>query len=257
MKIHRIQGFIQNIYLVEYPDKCMLLDGCSRADFSTVKRFFADELKRPLSDLRVVVVTHMHPDHAGCAHYFRLKTACKIVSADKPFQWYRGIQGRLSHLMDIGLAYWVANKMKRPKRNIWYSPKLQADYYLGDGDSIPEFEDWRVYETPGHTDRDLSVMHVPSKRIYVADLIVRVKKELSPPFPVHIPHLYKASLKKLEKMQPNSVLMAHAEEVSLTMTDYESLLSKAPDTPETNKMAIKQMLKGVLSKNKLNLRNKS
>lgn len=257
MRIHRIKGFIQNIYLVEYPDKCMLLDGCSRADFTTVKAFFANTLKRPLSDLRIVVVTHMHPDHAGCAHYFRSATGCKIVSANKTTQWYRGLQGRLSHLMDIGLAYWVANKMKRPRRNIWYSPYLQPDYHLNDGDNIPEFDEWRVFETPGHTDRDLSVMHMPSKRIYVADLIVRVKKELSPPFPVHIPHLYKASLQKLERMQPNSVLMAHAEEISLDAKDYESLLAKAPETPETNQMAIKQMAKGLFSKKKLNLRNKS
>jgi glyoxylase-like metal-dependent hydrolase (beta-lactamase superfamily II) len=257
VKVHRIKGFIQNIYLVEYPDKCMLLDGCSRADFTTVQRFFEDTLKRPLRDLRIVVVTHMHPDHAGCAHYFRAATGCKIVSANKTSQWYQGIQGRLSHLMDIGLAYWVANKMKRPKRNIWYSPYLQADYHVNDGDSIPEFDEWCAFETPGHTDRDLSVMHMPSKRIYVADLIVRVKRELSPPFPVHIPHLYKASLKRLASLKPNSVLMAHAEEVSLTSGDYESLLNKAPNTPETNQMAIKQMLKGAFSRKKLNLRNKS
>jgi glyoxylase-like metal-dependent hydrolase (beta-lactamase superfamily II) len=80
MKIHVLKGFIQNIFLVEYPDKCMLLDGCSKADFTTLQTFFTQVLKRPLTDLKVVIVTHMHPDHAGCAHYLRKITGCKIVS---------------------------------------------------------------------------------------------------------------------------------------------------------------------------------
>lgn len=243
MKIHVVKGFIQNIFLVEYADKCMLLDGCSRADFSVLSDFFENELCRPLTDLKVVLVTHMHPDHAGCAHYLRRKTACKVVSFDKEVQWYKGIKGRLAHIIDMLLALWVAGKMKRPKKNIWYPPHLKPDITLSDQQLVPGFEEWQVFETPGHTDRDLSIMHTPSKRIYVADLIVKVKGKLSPPFPVYLPELYKTSLLKLRALNVNSVLMAHVGELSLSDTDYEYLLSIAPNQPETNKVAVKRMLK--------------
>lgn len=221
----------------------MLLDGCSRADFSTLSDFFANELLRPLSDLKVVLVTHMHPDHAGCAHYLRRKTGCKVISFDKPHQWYRGVTGRFAHVIDMCLALWVAGKMKRPKKNIWYHPHLKPDITLSDQQVVPGFEEWQVFETPGHTDRDLSIMHMPSKRIYVADLIVKVKGKLSPPFPVYIPELYKASLLKLKALNVNSVMMAHVGELSLSDNDYEYLLNKAPNQPETNKVAVKRMLK--------------
>jgi len=257
MKIHVLKGFIQNIFLVEYPDKCMLLDGCSKADFASLQAFFSNELKRPLTDLKVVIVTHMHPDHAGCAHYLRKKTGCKIVSCEKEEQWYKGIKGRLAHVIDIALALWVAGKMNRPRKNIWYSPNLHPDFMLADKQFIPGFDDWQVFETPGHTDRDLSVMHLPSKRIYVADLIVKVKSKLSPPFPVYLPELYKQSLLKLQALQPNSVMMAHVGELSLTDKDYERLLLDAPAQPETNKFAIIRMLKGKLLGKKLGLRDKS
>jgi len=257
MKIHVLKGFIQNIFLVEYTDKCMLLDGCSKADFKTIQSFFAAELKRPLTDLKVVVVTHMHPDHAGCAHYLRKITGCKIVSCKRNKQWYHGAKGRLAHVVDIMLAFWVAGKMKRPKKNIWYHPHLHPDITLSDEQTIPGFDDWQVFETPGHTDRDLSVMHTPSKRIYVADLIVKVKNKLSPPFPIYIPELYKRSLLKLQALQPNSVLMAHAAEITLTEHDYAHLLNRAPNQPETNKLAIIRMLKGKLLGKKLGLRSDS
>lgn len=250
MKVHVLKGFIQNIFLVEYPDKCMLLDGCSKADFLTIKTFFVEVLKRPLTDLKVVIVTHMHPDHAGCAHYLRKVTGCKIVSCTHQKQWYQGAKGRLAHIIDMSLALWVAGKMKRPRKNIWYHPHLHPDITLTDEQTVPGFDDWQVFETPGHTDRDLSVMHIPSKRIYVADLIVKVKNKLSPPFPVYLPELYKNSLLKLQSLQPSSVLMAHVGELTLTANDYKQLLNSAPNQPETNKVAFLRILKRKLSGNK-------
>ncbi|MGR5470684.1 MBL fold metallo-hydrolase, partial [Vibrio astriarenae] len=56
------------MYLAEYPDKLMLLDGASRADILHLKDFIEHQLNRRFSDLKLVIVTHMHPDHAGAAH---------------------------------------------------------------------------------------------------------------------------------------------------------------------------------------------
>ena len=64
MKIHTLSGYIQHIYLAEHEHGLLLLDGCSRADVETVSQFITETLHRPLSDLKLIVVTHMHPDHA-------------------------------------------------------------------------------------------------------------------------------------------------------------------------------------------------
>lgn len=80
MQLHRIQGYIQTMYLAEYPDKLMLLDGASRADIPHLEDFIEHQLHRPFSDLKLVVVTHMHPDHAGGAHRLRDLTGCKAQS---------------------------------------------------------------------------------------------------------------------------------------------------------------------------------
>lgn len=246
MRIHALDGYIQKIYLAEYSDKLLLLDGASRADIASIKHFITHELQRPFSDLTAVVVTHMHPDHAGAAHKLREITGCCIVSAKKDRHWYSGLDGILMHLTDIALARWVANRKHKPKRNLWYPRKLQPDVRLSDGDRIPNFEDWQVLETPGHTDRDLSLHHVERDILYVADLMVEVKKQLVAPFPIFHPNKYRASVKRVFNLNPSVLLLAHGGQVELSESVYQHIINTAPRTPSTHWRATKVKLRSLL-----------
>jgi glyoxylase-like metal-dependent hydrolase (beta-lactamase superfamily II) len=247
IKLHKLDGYIQTILLAEYTDKLLLLDGCSRADVSLIKHFITDTLQRPLTDLQLVVVTHMHPDHAGAAHKLRQITGCKIASGNVTGQWYSGFDGKLMHLTDLLLTRWVANKMKQPQRWLWYSSKLSPDYKLDDNNHLPDFDDWQVIETQGHTDRDISLHHLPSNRIYVADLIVKTRKGYIPPFPVFYPKRYRHSLMKIAKKNANKILLAHGGEVKLSQQDFEQVLTKAPTKPMTHWRSVKSKLKRAFS----------
>lgn len=239
MKLHHIEGHIQTILLAEYAEKLLLLDGCCRSDIVILQHFISQNLQRKLSDLTLVVVTHMHPDHAGAANKLRQLTGCKIATANVSGQWYSGIDGRLMHLTDILLAKWVAKRMKKPLVNIWYSSQLIADYKLDDGECLPGFSDWVALSTQGHTDRDLSLHHLPSNKIYVADLMVKVKNRYIPPFPIFYPNRYRASLHKIITLQPRSLILAHGGEVILSVHDYQHLLQLAPQIPTTHWRTIK------------------
>jgi glyoxylase-like metal-dependent hydrolase (beta-lactamase superfamily II) len=247
MNLHHIDGHIQTILLAEYPDKLLLLDGCCRSDISNVKHFITYTLQRQLSDLTLIVVTHMHPDHAGAADKLRRLTGCKIATANVIGQWYSGVDGRLMHLTDILLAKWVAKRMKRPFHNIWYSSQLTPDYKLNDGEKLPGFSEWVALATQGHTDRDLSLHHLPSNKIYVADLIVKVKSKFIPPFPIFYPNRYRVSLLKIIALQPHSIILAHGGEVSPTEHDYKQLLQLAPTIPKTHWRAVKLKLKNLIT----------
>jgi glyoxylase-like metal-dependent hydrolase (beta-lactamase superfamily II) len=247
IKLHKLDGYIQTILLAEYTDKLLLLDGCSRADVSFIKHFITDTLQRPLTDLHLIVVTHMHPDHAGAAHKLRKLTGCKIASANVSGQWYSGFDGKLMHLTDILLTRWVANRIKQPQRWLWYSSKLSPDYKLNNNESLPGFDDWQAIETQGHTDRDLSLHHLPSNKVYIADLIVTTKKGFIPPFPVFYPERYRQSLMKIAKLNATSVILAHGGEVKLSQQDFEQVLAKAPTKPMTVRRSVKAKLKKFLT----------
>jgi len=248
MKLHQLEGYIQKIYLVEYSDKLLLLDGCCRADISLLREFITRELGRPFSDLSLVVVTHMHPDHAGGADKLRSLTGCKIATANVDGHWYSGLDGIMMHLTDIALTKWVAKRLGKPAKLVWYSRHLTADIKLNDKDFLPGFSDWQVIATQGHTDRDISLLHMPSNRVYVADLMVKVKGRYISPFPVFYPNRYMASLKAVEALKASSVLLAHGGEVQLSHQDYQHLYDTAPKEPATHWRSVKSKLRKVLRK---------
>ncbi|ELR66299.1 Zn-dependent hydrolase [Photobacterium marinum] len=246
MKLHQIEGYIQSIYLAEYPNRLLLLDGCSRADIPVIKQFIKGKLKRPLTDLKLVVVTHMHPDHAGAAHQLRQLTGCRLAAANVAGQWYSGIDGKVMHITDILLAKWVARRMKKPKVKIWYPCNLKPDFILDDKEPLPGFPDWLALSTQGHTDRDLSLYHASSNRVYVADLMVKVKGRFIPPYPVFYPNRYKSSLHKVIGLKPDSIILAHGGEVQPSEQEYKYLLDNAPEIPVTHWRSVKAKLKKVL-----------
>lgn len=246
IKLHTIDGYIQQIYLAEYHDRLMLLDGCSRADISIIKSYITQTLQRSMRDLKLVVVTHMHPDHAGAANTLRKKYGCKIATANVAGQWYSGIDGKLMHLTDMLLTLWVAGKKNKTKQNVYYSSTLKPDIYLMDNSYIPEFDDWQVHFTQGHTDRDISLMHLPSKQIYVADLMVNVRGKFIPPYPVFYPKRYQASLTKVEALNANTLILAHGGKVNLNHQQWQYLHDAAPETPITHWRSVKTKLKRIL-----------
>ncbi|MFT5427993.1 MAG: glyoxylase-like metal-dependent hydrolase (beta-lactamase superfamily II) [Psychrobacter glaciei] len=241
-EIVRLEGYIQSTYLAVYPDKIMLLDGGCRTDVTMVLDYIKTTLKRPITDLKVVVVTHMHPDHAGGANKFRQETGCLIVSADKKDQWYSGIGGRAMHFVDINLGYYVARRQGRPFKNLYYSASLKPDITVKDGELVPKFDEWQVLETPGHTDRDLSLFHLPSRQVYTADLIIKLRHKFVAPFPVYDPKTYIQSLHKIRDLKPSMVMMAHGRELAMDTADFDHFIAQAPKHPRTIKDTIKHKL---------------
>lgn len=256
MNIHYLQGYIQSIYLVEYQDKLMLLDGCCRADIPLVTTFVTETLNRPLTDIDIVVVTHMHPDHSGGAHRLRALSGCRIVSSKHKHHWYGGWDGWLMYVTDLALARWVAKRQGKKSAPLCFWPWLAPDIRLCDGDIIPDFDEWQILETPGHTDRDLSVRHIPSNRIYVADLLVTVKGRYIPPFPVFYPEKYRNSLEKIFHYQPAALWLAHAGEIQLSDEDKSYLKKQLPSRPITHWLAVthklKQTFRLMINRNKKN-----
>lgn len=242
MRLHTLQGYIQNIHLVEYDHGCLLLDGCCRLDFPIIRDYFLHTLKRPISDLKVVVVTHMHPDHAGCALKLKAVSNCIVVSGEFSRQWYAGVKGHIAHIVDMTLALWVAGRLGKKRKNLWYPRFLNPDQQLPDNAPLPFFEDWTVIRTPGHTDRDISLVNNKEKLIYVADLIVSVKKRFAAPFPVYLPQEYKHSLHRILDYTGYNMLLAHVPNTQIERAGIEDLIKNAPNSPQTNIIAIRKKM---------------
>ncbi|MGE5449990.1 MAG: MBL fold metallo-hydrolase, partial [Methanomassiliicoccales archaeon] len=102
-KLHQIEGYISTIFLVEYPYGMLLLDcGCA-GDVAKIEAKCV-ELGRPLSDIKLAVATHAHPDHLGGAAKLRRKYAIPIAAHPEIDLWYRGAGGFIQHKVDSFFA---------------------------------------------------------------------------------------------------------------------------------------------------------
>jgi len=247
MHIHQINGYIQTILLVEYHDKLMLLDAGCRCDVAVVKAYITDTLQRSMQDLSLVLISHMHPDHAGGAQIYQRKYGCKIASVDSTVQWYGGFSGRIAHWIDLLLSLYVARRRGKKIKNIYYNPNLKPDIILTNNVAIPGFEDWHVYATPGHTDRDLSFLHRPTQQMYTGDLILRLRSKFASPFPIYDPVAYKRSLNMIIDLNISHILMAHDGPAQISVDEIKTMIANSPPRPLTVAHVAKHRLKRLLS----------
>ena len=98
-----------------------------------------------------------------------------------------------------------------------------------------------VLETPGHTDRDLTLWHAQTKQAYTADLILSIKDKFVSPYLITLPNDYRASLNKIKALQPAVVLLAHDKRVKINDKDFDLLIDRAPKQPR------KTSLRNILS----------
>lgn len=230
-KVVAIKGYIQTTYLAVYPNKLLLLDTGCHSDVDSILDYITNTLQRPISQLKTVVVTHMHPDHAGGAELLKQKTGCHIVTAAHYKPWYNGVAGKIGHIHDLLLTYYVAHRQGKKVTSLWYDPQMKADTYVQDGDRIPNFEDWQVLSTAGHTDRDISLWHAETNQVYVADLILKIKSKFVSPLLITLPYVYRASVAKIRDLQPETVILAHEGFQKLATEDYDDIIAKAPNEP--------------------------
>ena len=103
-----------------------------------------------------------------------------------------------------------------------------------------------MHFSQGHTDRDISLHHLASEQIYVADLMVKVRDAFIPPYPVFYPNRYHQSLINIKALNVKYILLAHGAKVKLTEVQWQHLIALAPTKPVTHWRSVKTKLKRVL-----------
>ncbi|MBN2705585.1 MAG: MBL fold metallo-hydrolase [Deltaproteobacteria bacterium] len=226
--LHRVKGYIATLYLVEYHDRVLLLDGGARFDALRVESYMESQMARSPVELTLALVTHMHPDHAGGAPLLRRRRATKIAAHRDIDQWYRGIGGRAQHLIDTLLGHYSARQRFGRLERAWYPRRLQPDFLLADGQELPGFPDWRAYAAPGHTLYDMVFYQEAERLLYVGDLLVRIGDRIVLPFPTLFPELMRKTLRRMAELPACRLLLAHGGELELRGGSRDFFLGMLP-----------------------------
>jgi glyoxylase-like metal-dependent hydrolase (beta-lactamase superfamily II) len=233
-KIHSIDGYLSRIFLVEYPHGLLLLDGCSICDVKRIEAFCTQNLKRDPTDIKLVVVSHAHPDHAGGVRTLREKYGVRIAGHPLLPRWYAGFTGWLQYRFDLAMMHnLVAKKIHRKFEPTAFSRVVRPDFFVDEGDLLPIFPDWRVLHVPGHTRHDISLYHEKTDVLYASDLIVDMNGGHNIPLPVVFPEMMRRSYEKVAGLNASTILLPHGRTIrsqnsAQVFVDMKRLLDDSP-----------------------------
>lgn len=167
IKIHAIHLGLDQCYIVR--DKgAIMVDGGSPGKIKEFKRAMTKILMVP-GDLQLILVTHGHWDHIGCASYIRELTGAKIAMHRLDRECLeKALKFMPPGLNARGVCLEKILKLVLPFVHI---PRATVDLVIGDeGMSLSDYGiAGRVMHTPGHSPGSVAVL-LDSGEAFVGDM---------------------------------------------------------------------------------------
>lgn len=233
--IHQVKTRLVNSYVIEYPDKLLVMDVAVRCH-RYVLGFIEQELKRNIRDVQLVICSHDDPDHIGGV--FALAEICQAEVAipkasgaplqklynDPAGSFYRlgstlreGLRGR-SWAMYLSPA---RNRAARGKPQFSSESaatrrRLQPDSRLQGRHLLPSFDDWQVIHTPGHSWDSCCFYHPASHSLLSGDTLLgsaKLGRLVVPAIYSNARHT-RQTLAKLAALDISSVYPGHGSVIS-------------------------------------------
>lgn len=164
-----------NCFIIDAGTEGLVLVDTGRKN-STAKIFKAVEAagKSP-KDIRTIILTHTHPDHAGSAAHIVQQTGAIIIAhaADAALA-EQGIAGRLPHVLSPGLLNWIIYRLfiKGTPNKI---AVFNTTKTVSDGEHLPIAGGIRVIHTPGHSAGHIALHLLEDDVLIAGDICANVQ----------------------------------------------------------------------------------
>ena len=207
-RVHEIQLLRVKAHVILEEDGVTLIDSGYAGSLPRIERALAG-LGKTVGDVRSVVCTHGHPDHAGGARAF----------ADL------GIEVMIHPADAANLEIGFGDAVRRPSRGRIFAamtPPLPMFTPLADGDLLPVLGGLEVIHTPGHTPGSVCLFAAEHGLLFVGDVLQRRFGRVSFASGLYSddPAAARASVQRLSKLRVKSVVFAH----------YPALVDDAAET---------------------------
>ena len=163
-------------------------------------------LDSSLDQVRLIALTHYHPDHAGDLGNLVEATSAKVAVHHQEAGILNGEDRAPSPFHNSILA-----RATQPFLPLLYGRPVQVDYSLNDGDTLPLADDIQLVHTPGHTPGSMC-LYVASKRLLiVGDALEYRSQKLGPPAKsvTQDPMQARESLKRLLALDFDIICFSH------------------------------------------------
>lgn len=190
MKIHRVKTRLVNSYIIEYPERLLVVDVAVKCH-RQVLGFVEQELGRPVAEIELAICTHDDPDHIGglgaLAELCGARVGIPYAAASKTRKWRNDPTGALVRFA-TGLReafrprawqmYVNRDRDASARKQAHYrGPRQQQrdespDLLLKHRHALPDFPDWQVIHTPGHSWDSCCYFHAASGSLISGDTLL-------------------------------------------------------------------------------------
>ncbi|MBC7226998.1 MAG: MBL fold metallo-hydrolase [Thermoflexales bacterium] len=167
-----------NVYLVKEDDGLTLIDVGPR--FEPAQEALQEQLARRgyrLSDVRRIILTHVHSDHCGLAGMLAEESGAEVYShpanfsllADYAAERERWLAFYAALMQEAGMPADQVVQVDRLRRGMSrYMTPVRPTGPLKEGDTLPlGGEEWRVLHTPGHSG-GLICLYQPQRQLLIS-----------------------------------------------------------------------------------------
>ncbi len=211
-KIHRLQLGYSNAFCIETANGLVLIDTGLKNNLKTI----AKQLQKnglELSMIKIILITHAHPDHIGSLAELANATNAEIRAHKIEAKIMRGeelIQNAKPDslsLLDRSIQA-LAPNVKRLD--------LRVDRELEDSVILDGILDgFEVVHLPGHTMGQIGFWHPDSKSLIGGDVMMNIANRLTMPLRAFSTDWEKAkeSVAKVANMKPNNLYLGHGSPI--------------------------------------------
>jgi len=208
--IHRVSLGNVSSFLVCSEGKAMLVDSGSSGSETGIMEAISKSGLAP-GDLKLLIITHAHYDHAGSAVRLKQLTGCSIIihslEEERLLKGYSPLPPgtRWKAKLLIGAGRLIAKRIGR-------FTGAQADILVDSSLDLVEFGfPGRVIHTPGHT-RGSMVLLMEGGELFAGDTMFGIPgKEHFPPFAEDLPALLQ-SWERIRDMEVRTIYPAHGKQ---------------------------------------------
>ena len=203
--VYQVPALGAKVTVIRSQDGAVLVDTGARGSWPLV----AAGLRRlglSPKQIRLVVLTHYHPDHSGALKKLVKDSGVAVAIHRTEAGFINGQEQAPNPFTSPLLA-----GMARPFLPWLHTDPVPVDYALEDGDILPFPEEVRVIHTPGHTQGSIC-LYLPSHHLLIAgDALQNRFRRLGPPARrvTRNPQQATTSLEKLLVLDLETICFSH------------------------------------------------
>lgn len=203
--VYQLQAVGARVTVIETEDGVVMVDAGSRGSLRRVSSGL-DAIGRSMDDLRLVAITHGHPDHVGGLDKIVEASSARVAAHRDD----AGVIDGTGPMVSPYRSGFLAN-VTRPFITPFYGAPVVVDYLVEDGDTLPAVPEMRVVHVPGHTAGSMCIYLPSRKLIMVGDAMQNRFNRLTGPAAAVTKDLPQAmeSLKKLLLLDIDVICFGH------------------------------------------------